>query len=177
VAGLDLRADARSLFWDAIDQQEVELNQSLRQALGVYVFSERVPYSHVPWYVGQSGTGFQNEVFSGRNCGIFHHIFQHDFTERRLDNAVIFLLARVTPTGRLSMAFRPREFNFVEQEVIRHALRANGQLKNSAGAGLLRDIRIEGIINTQGEEKSMATRRLRKALGLSGAIFGVVERV
>ena len=162
---LNLTKDALDQFWEKVKSVS---QIDLRSALGVYIFASNEKYNFLPWYVGQSKTGFEGEVFSLSNRVKYHEAYNHHMSTEK---AVIFLIVRVTPkTRRLVKSLAPVEANFVEHEIIRLALAANPKLINSSNTAFFRKWEIRGIMNTDGEIKNLdpSTKRLRKCLSLKG---------
>ena len=162
---LDLSSDALRRFWDRVEEQA---ERDLRSALGVYVFAGKRSHNYVPWYVGQSKTGFEDEVFNTSNKNKYQTAYSH---EMLADHAVIFLLAKVTPKrNSLAKSLEEKEVNFVEQEIIRRALAANRKLINSDNTGFFRKWEVRGLINSVGDVKEFdrPTKRLRNCLNVRG---------
>ena len=163
---LDLNTRALAVFWDHIEQSS---KRDLRNARGVYIFSSKENYNYSPWYVGQSKKGFEGEVFNVSNKNKYQTAYSHDMDS---EQAVMFFVAKVTPkTGKLAKSLPIAEANFVEHEIMRHALAANPQLKNSSNTGFFRNWEIRGIINTEEEdmkELDSPTKRLRNCLNIRG---------
>ncbi len=166
---LNLDNDAKRQFWN---EAENASGKVLREARGIYVFAEHIKFTYKPWYVGQAKEGFAQEVFNSNNTKNFQNAYAHEMAG---EQAVIFLLARVYSNGKtLARSLKEREADFVEQEIIGHALRANGNLINTKNTKLLRDTEIRGVLNSGDHvEFDQSTKRLRRMLSLTGTVPGV----
>ena len=169
---LNLDSHAKKVFWDRV---EIATGKLLREARGIYVFAEQIKFTYKPWYVGQAKEGFAQEVFNSNNTKNFQNAYAHEMTG---DHAVVFLLARMHSNGEtLARSLNVREADFVEQEIIGHALRANGSLINTKNTKVLKTTEIRGVLNSSDEvEFDQSTKRLRRMLGLRGVVPSVYAK-
>ena len=162
---LNFSKSALVRFWDNVEN---DAQSDLRFALGVYIYASAEKFNFSPWYVGQSKTGFEREVFTPSNKTKYHDAYNHHMPS---EDAVIFLIVKITPKWKKpAKSLATVEANFVEHEVIRLALAANPKLINSSNTRFFRKWEIRGIMNTEGHIKELDqnTKRLRKCLNLTG---------
>lgn len=161
---LDLGSVALKRFWARVEQ---DTSLRLQNACGIYVFGHSGSHNITPWYVGQSKRGFEGEAFNPSNINKYQHAYSHHIES---GEAVMFLIPKLTSTQRLAKAIRLDEADFVEQTIIRHALRANDKLINNKNTRLLRSIEIQGILNSSIDigELNLANKRFRRMLSLKG---------
>lgn len=86
--------------------------------------------------------------------------------DRAKGTPVLFLIARMTPTGRLAKKVEEREANFVERKLIHDAVNANPKLKNIHHATFMRTMRIPGVLNSRRGKRSDAVKSLMAVLNL-----------
>ena len=154
---LDFSRNALTDFWE----QAESARQGLRFGTGCYVFAVRAGGGITPWYVGQSKGAFERECFAYQKQAIYREVM--DDTAK--GTPVLFLIARITPTGRLSKSTPPREADFVERKLIHDATNANSNLKNIHNATLLKRLVIPGVLNSPQGKRSEAVKSLMVALG------------
>ena len=140
-------------FWDC-DADEVAV------ARGCYIFGIRSAAGTKPWYVGKTRRTFRQECFTDRNQLRFNEVLAE-----RKGTPVLFLLARMTPTGRFGTP-TPQEADWVEQMLIHHCLYANGELLNVHGARLATEVVIPGLHNSPPGRPSEEARALKLLLSL-----------
>ena len=154
---VDFSAKALRSFWDSVER----VRSGLRSGAGCYLFAVRAGKGIRPWYVGQSKVAFNRECFAPHKQTIYREVM--DDTEK--GTPVLFLIARVTPSGRLSKQVPEEEANFVEQRLISDATNANPQLKNSHNTKLVKTLVIPGVLNSPRGAPSEAVKCLKAALG------------
>ncbi|MDE0038023.1 MAG: hypothetical protein OXU77_10780 [Gammaproteobacteria bacterium] len=153
---LDFSGPALAGFWEKAEQIRV----GLRSGAGCYLFAVRAAKGFTPWYVGQSKGAFDTECFALHKQAIYKDVMD----DRKSGTPVLFLIARTTPTGRLSKRVSPREANFVERRLIHDANNANPKLKNIHNAVLAKTLQIPGVLNSPKGRRSPAVAHLMKAL-------------
>ena len=154
---LDFSKGKLGSFWGDVDGAD----PGLRSAVGCYLFATRAGRGITPWYVGQSKGPFEKECFAHQKQAIYRDVM--DDIGRA--TPLLFLVARMTPTGRLSRSVSKREADFVERKLIHDATNANSKLKNVHNATLVRTLEIPGVLNTPQGAPSDAVKSLRVALG------------
>lgn len=141
-----------------------ETAPGLAKACGCYVFAMRSARATTPWYVGKADkTAFGTECFNDRNMRTY---FNH--TRDRKGSPFLFLIARMTPTGRFAKPYPSgtADVDFVESYLIGVALRRNPDLLNVKKTRLYRDLKVPGCINANEPPFSPSTEALRQTLGL-----------
>ena len=154
---LDFSKEARASFWAAVE----DVRSGLRSSAGCYLFAIRAGGGITPWYVGQSKGAFEKECFAFQKQAIYRDVM--DDTAK--GTPVLFLIARTTPTGRLSTSAPKREADFVERKLIHDATNANAKLKNIHNATFLKTLEIPGVLNKPKGKRSNAVKSLMVALG------------
>ncbi len=154
---LDFSREALADFWE----QAERARQGLRSGAGCYIFGVRAGRGITPWYVGQSKGAFEKECFAYQKQAIYRDVM--DDTAK--GTPVLFLIARVTPKGRLSKSVSQREADFIERKLIHDATNANSNLKNIHNATLVKTLVIPGVLNSPKGKRSEAVKSLMVALG------------
>ena len=154
---LNFSKDALTNFWEDVERARV----GLRSGAGCYLFAVRASKGMRPWYVGQSKRAFEKECFAHHKQSIYRDVM--DDTAK--GTPILFLIARVTPTGRLSKSVQKNEANFVERKLIHDATNANSELKNIHNARFVKNLEIPGVLNSPKGKPSDAVQSLKVALG------------
>ncbi len=154
---LDFSKDARNNFWEDVERARA----GLRSGAGCYLFAVRAGKGITPWYVGQSKGAFEKECFASHKQSIYRDVM--DDTAR--GTPILFLITRVTPTGKLSKSVQKNEADFVERKLIHDATNANSELKNIHNAKFVRNVEIPGVLNSPQGKPSDAVKSLKVALG------------
>ncbi len=154
---LDFSKNALALFWDVVEETRPEL----REGAGCYLFAVRAGKGITPWYVGQSKGAFEKECFALHKQRIYRDVMD----DRAKGTPILFLVARMTPRGKLSKRVRPSEADFVERKLIHDAANANSKLKNIHHATLVKTVRIPGVLNSPKGRRTDAVNNLMTALG------------
>lgn len=154
---LDFSRLALTSFWEMVEAGR----DGLRAGVGCYLFAVRAGLGIRPWYVGQAKKGFVNECFGQRNQGVYREIMG----DIARGTPVLFLIARLTPTGRLAKRLEEKEADFVERKLIHDATIVNPELKNSHHTRFVKTLSIPGLLNNPQGKPSDAVNRLRLALG------------
>ena len=157
---LDFSRGALASFWE-----EVELDRpGLPAGVGCYLFAVRAAKGIRPWYVGQCKGAFEKECFASHKKDIYRDVM--DDTMR--GTPVLFLITRMTPTGRLSTSLREDEADFLERRLIHDATKANRQLKNVQNTRFVKSLVIPGVLNSPRGKQSSAVTSLKAALTRPG---------
>ena len=154
---LDFSKEALANFWGEVERARA----GIQSGAGCYLFAVRASKGMRPWYVGQSKGAFQKECFAPHKQSIYRNVM--DDTAK--GTPVLFLIARVTPTGKLSKSMPKNEANFIERKLIHDATNANPELKNIQNATFVRTLEIPGVLNSPKGQPSDAVKRLKVALG------------
>ena len=157
-------ADKRG-FWDEVE----ETAEGLSGACGCYVFGLGPPGGgSLPWYVGRTkGTnGLVGECFQA------HKINHYNNAIARYQRArpQLTLIAKVTPTTEAFAKPNANGHLDVEQFedfLIGVAYAKNQELMNVEGTTFLRDVVIQGVLNSPGRGRpTQAATDLKRLLGL-----------
>lgn len=156
------RVDRTSLrsFWQEVEAQPPK-NEGLASASGCYIFGIRAGKGAKPWYVGQATRTFRQECFTPHKLVHYNGVLTG-----RTGTPILFLLARMTPTGRFVNTLGPREADWVEQLLIHHCLLANDDLLNVRGTAFSTEVIIPGILNSPKARRSKEEKDLRNLLNL-----------
>jgi hypothetical protein len=146
-------AQDRSKFWSAV----AEIEPGLPDACGCYVFSLKAGRGSKPWYVGKAERStFRTESLSPHKLNHFNVI-----TARHKGIPELYLLAQITPSGAFrapTQAKRPA-IRELESMLIGMGVARNPKLLNSQGTKMLKELRVEGFLNS-----SLAKRGAAKSL-------------
>lgn len=153
------RVDKTALkdFWEALHEKNV----GLASASGCYIFGIRAGKGAKPWYVGQATKTFKQECFTDHK--LLHY---NSILTERMGTPILFLLARMTPTGRFAAKLNTKEAAWVEERLIHQCLDANDDLLNVRNTAFSQEIIIPGILNSPKSRRSREERELRKLLAL-----------
>ena len=156
------RVDRKSLrhFWNEVEALR-QKNEGLASASGCYIFAIRAGKGAKPWYVGQATKTFRQECFTPHKLVHYNEVL----TERK-GTPILFLLARMTPTGRFANKLGAREADWAENLLIHHCLRANDDLLNIRGTAFSTEVVIPGLLNSPQARRSREARDLRGLLNL-----------
>ena len=156
------RVDRSSLrdFWNELEALRPK-NEGLASASGCYIFGIRAGKGAKPWYVGQATRTFRQECFTPHKLVRYNEVL----TERK-GTPLLFLLARMTPTGRFAGKLGPKEADWVENQLIHHCLSANDDLLNVRGTAFSAEVIIPGLLNSPQARRSTEVQDLRSLLSL-----------
>ena len=147
-------------FWAQVEEEK----SGLSNAKGCYLFGIKTSggSSIYPWYIGKTLNSFCRECFQP------HKIVAYDRSIRRYEraNPYLLLIPRLTNRGSLYKGSGALSTNFLEKHLISLGLQANPDLQNKRDTKLYREVRLRGILNSDGGKPSKATTELRRALGL-----------
>ena len=154
---LDFSRESLDSFWEGVEHKR----SGLPLGAGCYLYAVRAAKGIRPWYVGQSKAAFERECFAHHKQSIYREVM--DDTAK--GTPVLFLIARMTPTGRLAKSVPKEEADFVERKLIHDATNANPQLKNSHNTRFVMALEIPGVLNSPQGMPSDAVKDLKVALG------------
>ena len=155
---LDFNNAALNQFWNKVDEER----PGLSAALGCYIFANRAGKGMTPWYVGQTKKSYRNECFENEKIKKYHNVFN----DIKSGTPVMILVARCTPTGKLTTGqFPPDEAGFVEKLLISKALSKNPKLANKQNTKFLVGITLPGILNNPKGKPSPGSKLLSSVLG------------
>ena len=142
-------------FKKRIDKEDIaefwcrvrSVDTGLERACGCYIFSIETNSKEKPWYVGKA----QSQSFS-EECFTYHKIVQyHEALEKSKGTPMMYFLARVTDTGRMSSPSKTKtghaEIDDVERMFITMGYQKNKDIRNSKGTKNAEKLVIEGFYN------------------------------
>jgi hypothetical protein len=144
-----------------------EERAGLSEACGCYVFAVKAGRGYTPHYVGQaSRQPIAKEALNPTNQGNFNELLGRVGK----GTPVLFVIPLLTPGGK----FRKRTISdggldvvdFLEQWLITIALAKNPDLINSSHTRHMRNVHVPGMLNSNRGEHTLASRKLKRALGL-----------
>lgn len=145
--------DARELssFWKDVEAERPRL----ASAVGCYVFALRKRGGGVmPWYVGKTcRQGFSKECFTSHKRVYYNEVIADEH-----GIPLLYLIARTTPGGKLTVSAPANEAEFLESMLIGRALQRNEDLKNVTHAAFLKKLHVPGLVNPKKGPKSPALR-------------------
>ena len=130
----------RQAFWKELD----EAHPGLSSARGCYVFGIRAGRGILPWYVGKTC----KQSFKGE-CFELHKLRHYDdaISDKKRGTPLLYLVARMTKSGRFATSAPPNEVRFLEHMLIGMALQRNKFLKNIAHTTFLKGLHVPGLVN------------------------------
>ena len=142
-------------FKKRIDKEDIDkfwcrvrsVDTGLERACGCYIFSIETNSKEKPWYVGKA----QSQSFS-EECFTYHKIVHyHDALEKSKGKPMMYFLARMTDTGRMSRPSKTKtghaEIDDVERMFITMGYQRNKDIRNSKGTKNAENLVIEGFYN------------------------------
>ncbi len=146
-------------IWEKIEEEENK--PGLRNASGCYIFSIRNGRNFKTWYVGKSEkTRFYAEVFNKNNMIKCKELLKKN------GELNLFLLPKLTPTGRFGKPRESRTVQHLEWMLIGYALQQNGDLFNKSHAQMLKQLEVPGLFGDGPGPKPLKVQNFRRTLGL-----------
>ena len=162
---LDFSPQAITSFWTNVEEARAKLST----AIGCYIFAVRAPRSTIPWYIGQSKTGFRSECFQPQKQIHYYAVMN----EMKTGIPLLFFVAKLSnprPELRFASSLPAEEANFVERQLISIALLTNSNLRNVKGTKYPRNVKIPGILNSPSGRRSNGAKLLRDMFGLENLV-------
>jgi hypothetical protein len=160
---VDFSATQKKTFWKAIEVS----HPGLSTACGCYVVAAAGGSGSLPHYVGLT----MRRTFAAE-C-LAPHVRSH-FNEVIADKPrlkpQLFLVAKLTPKNRFA---KPSvsghdDITFLEGYMIALALDRNPKLRNQKQTRYLKDLQVEGFLNSGSGKPGPSARKLRAVLGRNG---------
>jgi hypothetical protein len=152
-------ANDRRDFWGWVDEHV----PGLSGACGCYVFAIQASRGTLPWYVGKA----ERQSFS-RECLTSHKInhFNNAIAGRRGKPILVFL-PQLTKKGnfRKPTTTTRRAISELESFLIGMAISRNPKILNTKGTRMLRELTVEGFLNSDRGKSGISARTLRGILG------------
>jgi hypothetical protein len=160
--------EARNAFWESVNSK----HERLPSGCGCYIVAAARGNRAKPHYVGLTiRRSFEQECSAP-------HVIEH-FNEVIAGNPnlqpQLFLIAKLTPTGRFARPSQSDRVNitfaahadikFLENYLIGLALDRNPELRNQRQTRYLRNLHVEGFLNTGPGQPSRSASSLRTLLG------------
>lgn len=148
-------------FWQEVE----ETKPGLGSAIGCYVFAVRAGRGIRPWYVGKTDrTGFKAEVFQPHKLLLYGDVLRG----RRRGTALLYYIARQTPSGRLmkKKATENKVISRLEEMMIGTSLLRNSNLANKKATKHFREMRVPGYMNESAGARSREAKQLARLLGV-----------
>ncbi len=146
-------ANARNDFWKAVEAAA----PGLPDACGCYVFALKAGRGSKPWYIGKAERSrFRTETLTPHKLNHFNAV-----TARHKGIPELYLLAQITPSGRFRAPARDTRpaIRELESMLIGMGVARNPGLLNSQGTKMLKELRVEGFLNSplakRGSAKSL----------------------
>lgn len=152
-------AEDKHLYWEWVDDHV----PGLSQACGCYIFAIKASRGTLPWYVGKAERQtFAKECFSSHKIVHFNNAIAG-----RKGKPVIMFIPQLTKTGNFRKpTSTPRKaISELESLLIGMAISRNPKILNTRGTRMLRELTVEGFINSERGKGGSAARALRGILG------------
>jgi len=149
-------------FWTGIDAEV----PNLPDACGCYILSIRGSNGAKPWYVGKAErTSFKKECLSLHKINHINNLIVDGGKIRRV-RPQLTLIAAVTDTGKFRKCAKTKNttIDALERILIGMALKRNPELRNSKGTKYLRELTVDGFLNSR-LARSGPSSDLRKLMG------------
>jgi hypothetical protein len=131
----------------------------LQDAVGCYIFGVRTAIAR-PWYVGKTErASFRKEAFQPQKLLLYQDVLRNT----RRGTPVLYLIARVTPAGKLRRAAKGEQgvpsIRRLEELLIGTCLSKNPKLLNQKATKHLRLTHVPGYVNERRCARACAERR------------------
>ena len=155
-------ADKQSMshFWDRVD---VEIEEGLSGAIGCYILSIRAGRGALPWYVGLAEKqSFRKECFTSHKLVHYNNI-----TADRKGTPLLTLVSKYTPMSKIvnPTGNCHRDIQFLETMLIANCLSRNPSLYNVRDTKLLREMVVQGLLNTSQGKSATSVAEFRALVG------------
>ena len=154
---LDYSNPAKTRFWKHVDNAF----DGLQFGVGCYLYCIRSGGGITPWYVGQTKLRFNQEVFESHKKVVYQQVLNERVAS---GTPVLFLIAKLTPSGNVGTSISKTESKFVERLLIERALHKNYDLMNQKDTKYLRELIIPGLLNNPTGAPTSGAQMLKKAL-------------
>ena len=152
-------ASDRREFWEWVDDHV----PGLSAACGCYIFAIKASRGTLPWYVGKA----ERQPFS-RECLSSHKInhFNNAIAGRR-GRPILLFLPQLTKKGnfRKPTTSTRKAISELESLLIGMAISRNPRMLNTKGTRMLRELTVEGFLNSKRGKSGISARTLRGILG------------
>jgi hypothetical protein len=149
----------RDAFWEEVDGKV----PGLSEACGCYVFRIAAGRGAKPWYVGMAERqSFRSECLQPHKINIFN-----EASVGRRGTPELLFLPQVTAKGnfRAPTTARRPAIQQLESMLIGMAISRNPDLLNIKGTKMVRELEVEGFLNTNRRARGGPAKVLRDTLG------------
>ncbi len=136
-------AAARRYYWQWVN----EYVSGLPEACGCYIFAIQTPRGTLPWYVGKAANqSFRQECLTAHKINHFN-----DALAGRRGKPVLFFLPQVRRNGeyRWPAPGKRPAIGELESVLMGMALTRNPALLNTQGTKFMRNLTVQGFINSR----------------------------
>lgn len=149
----------RSEFWEWVEDDI----PGLPGACGCYIFAIQASRGTLPWYIGKAERqSFKNECFSLHKINHFNNAIVG-----RKGIPVLFFLPQLTNNDKFRKPTTSvrKAISELESLLLGMAISRNPGILNAKGTRMLKELTVEGFINSSRRAKGGAAGALRKVLG------------
>jgi len=159
---IDSSREKEKRFWELVETE----CDGLPDAVGCYIFAIRAGKGVRPWYVGMT-----EKASFRKECWQPHKLLQYvgALQKRKKGTPVLYLLAKQTPSGRLTKPSKRRlgAVHALEQLLINTCILRNSKLLNKKTTKHFRGIEVPGYMNESPGARTRHARRLANVLGVA----------
>lgn len=152
-------AASKREFWEWVDG----VVPSLPDACGCYVFAIQVSRGILPWYVGKA----EKQPFA-KECLSTHKVNHYNNAiVGRKGRPTLYLLPQVTKNGKYRKVSKSKKLAISELEtmLMGMAISRNPGMLNIKGTRMMRELTVEGFLNSKKSAGGKASSELRNILG------------
>ena len=152
-------AASRREFWERVEDDVPDLPD----ACGCYVFAIQASRGILPWYVGKAEKqSFVNECLSSHKINHYNNAIVG-----RKGKPVLYLLPQVTRNGKYRKVSKLQKpaISELETMLMGMAISRNPGMLNIKGTRMMRELTVEGFLNSKKSSGGKASSELRKILG------------
>ncbi len=149
-------ADDRREYWQWVEDDV----PGLPDACGCYIFAIQASRGTLPWYIGKAERqSFSKECFSSHKINHYNNAIVG-----RKGKPVLFFLPQVTNKARFRKPTTTvrKAIGELESLLIGMAISRNPSILNTKGTRMLKELTVEGFLNSDRKAKGGSAGALRK---------------
>ena len=153
-------APSRKAFWRWVEEEVPGLSKTC----GCYLFAIQASRGILPWYVGKAEKqSFANECISPHKL-----IHYNNAIVGRKGKPVLYIIPQITNSGRFRKASKSSKpaISELENILMGMAISRNPRILNIKGTRMLRELTVDGLLNSKKSAGGTAARELRDMLRL-----------
>lgn len=152
----DIDTSRKREFWETVK----DVNTSLPDAVGCYIFAMKAAKGYKPWYVGMTRKmSFKGETWEAHKLLGYGKVIR-----AHKGSPMLFLLAKVTPKGRFAKPTKKKgsggSISALEEMLIGVCLQRNKELLNKRTTKYINELHVPGFVNETPGKRSKNAKEL-----------------